>query len=314
MPQPISIPPLIPLPAEARAGSDQTTTHDAQEDLFSTLFSPSTPRASPTLGAAPDEEGAGAARPGARPVHSRTASVDSDFGSFVSVPSAEDPLRQAGPDSPFAPLQKGDFFDQFAEEATAATARNKHGVLDELLNHENDPLYFLRSEAPAPPPAVPRSASSTERASVVDDSLEQPLIALEDSANNVPRSVPVQSGHTALHLVPSKATNSPRPPPDPPRGLLHEILTHEDDPMYFHSAARSAHSSRTPTPQPPARGPQHSSREPNHTEPQETHPPGHPARSPSLPPTPMQPSQPEVQKAQSFFVPSSFTAAAFPTR
>ena len=80
--------------------------------------------------------------------HSRTSSVDSDFGSFVSVPSAEDPLHQVtsvSVQSPFTPLQNFEFFGNFTEEAKAATAKNQQGVLDELLNHEADPLYFLRS-------------------------------------------------------------------------------------------------------------------------------------------------------------------------
>lgn len=138
MPQPLSIPPLIPLPA----GTDQSTTHDAKDDLFATLFSPATPRASPTLEPVPDED---LVRP--KPRHSRTTSTDSDFGSFVSVPSAEDPLHQLASNTvqeSFSPLQNFEFFDRFAEEAKAATEKNKKGVLDELLHHEDDPLYFLR--------------------------------------------------------------------------------------------------------------------------------------------------------------------------
>ena len=82
--------------------------------------------------------------------HTRTASVESDFGSFVSVPSAEDPLHHPlsatdgdGVGS-FGSLQSFGFFDRFGEEARAATAKNKAGVLDELLQHQDDPLYFLQ--------------------------------------------------------------------------------------------------------------------------------------------------------------------------
>ena len=145
MPTPISIPPLIPLPV----GTAQSTTHDPKDDLFATLFSPSTPRASPTFEPIPHEDSAAIARPKLRHSHSRTSSVDSDFGSFVSVPSTEDPLHPGSSadfeQTSFSPLQNFEFFDRFAEEAKAATQKNQKGVLDELLKHEDDPLYFLRS-------------------------------------------------------------------------------------------------------------------------------------------------------------------------
>ena len=148
MPQPLSIPPLIPLPADSEQPT-QTTHANSKDDIFATLFSPATPRASPTLNPVPDGSSVEPIRPRMRS-HSRTSSVDSDFGSFVSVPSTEDPLHQLASDptqDPFSPLQNFDFFDRFAEEAKAATAKNKKGVLDELLHHEDDPLYFLGTGA-----------------------------------------------------------------------------------------------------------------------------------------------------------------------
>ncbi|KAH9831828.1 uncharacterized protein C8Q71DRAFT_726682 [Rhodofomes roseus] len=36
-----------------------------------------------------------------------------------------------------------DFFNRFAEQARTANTESKHGVLDELLKAENDPIYFL---------------------------------------------------------------------------------------------------------------------------------------------------------------------------
>ena len=68
----------------------------------------------------------------------------------MSVPSTEDPLHQVASStiqSPFSPLQNFEFFDRFAEEAKAATEKNKSLVLDELLQHEDDPLYFLGNGA-----------------------------------------------------------------------------------------------------------------------------------------------------------------------
>lgn len=139
MPPPISIPPLIPLPKNSKVPVD-----DPKDDIFATLFAPATPRPSPST----SPPSGGVVRPKLFPRHSRTTSTDSDFGSFVSVPSQEDPLSQfvsaSDPDSvPFTPLQNFDFF----EDAKSAQEKNKKGVLDELLNHDADPLYFLRSGA-----------------------------------------------------------------------------------------------------------------------------------------------------------------------
>ncbi|KAH8093096.1 TLD-domain-containing protein [Cristinia sonorae] len=162
------IPPLIPLPAS------KPNNHDDKEDLFATLFTPSTPRASPTLRPVQDDDLAQALRPLR---HTRTASVDSEFGAFVSVSSAEDPL---GPPTvegvqsvSLSPLQNLDFFDRFTEDAKAATERNKKEVLDELLEHEDDPLYFLHADSAAAG-FQPRSSTSTP----IEPSSQQSLIDL----------------------------------------------------------------------------------------------------------------------------------------
>ncbi|KAI0820544.1 hypothetical protein BC628DRAFT_1276649, partial [Trametes gibbosa] len=125
---PIAIAPLIPLPAQ-RLTSDK-------DDIFATLFSPPTPRASPTH--SPDPS-----RPSR---HVRTESTDSDFGAFVSVSAAEDPLH-LGEDAvttTFALPQNQEFFDRFTEDAKVSSERKRREVLDELLHHEEDPLYWLQ--------------------------------------------------------------------------------------------------------------------------------------------------------------------------
>ncbi|KAH9943635.1 hypothetical protein B0H21DRAFT_823619 [Amylocystis lapponica] len=111
------IPPLIPLP-----DNSQTVADDDKDDLFATLFSPPTPRASPTL---PPSNA-----PPAR-YHTRTESVDSEFGSFVSVPSTDDPLRASSSVSgvhPFTPLQNFEFSDRLADPAKTATKKNERGL------------------------------------------------------------------------------------------------------------------------------------------------------------------------------------------
>ena len=147
------IPPLIPTSLSKPSKPE----HDEREDLFATLFTPSTPRASPTLNPVPDNA------PAQAPTrHSRTGSTDSEFGAFVSVPTTEDPLSPPAGDEAtkvqFSPLQNTGFFDRFTEDAKAATERNKKGVLDELLEHEDDPLYFLH--APNTAAQVPSGTST----------------------------------------------------------------------------------------------------------------------------------------------------------
>ncbi|KAI0049064.1 hypothetical protein FA95DRAFT_1489959, partial [Auriscalpium vulgare] len=150
-----SIPSLIPAPPETN-----TSSREQKEDIFSTLFSPATPRASPTLDPVPD---ANPRRP-----HPRTFSTSSaDFGSFISVPAAEDPLAppvsfsdsEASDLPPLTPL-KADFF----EEARAATEKNQQGFLAELLEHEDDPMYWHKQatgSAPTSGGATPLRAAVT---------------------------------------------------------------------------------------------------------------------------------------------------------
>ncbi|KAI8992721.1 hypothetical protein BD414DRAFT_385186, partial [Trametes punicea] len=131
---PIPIPPLVPLPEGPPARSS-----DDKDDVFATLFSPPTPRASPTHTPEP-----GQSRP-AR--HARTESTDSEFGAFVSVSTAEDPLQLGDDDEKpaFSPVtQRQDFFGKFTEDAKAASEKKRREVLDELLQHEDDPLYWLQ--------------------------------------------------------------------------------------------------------------------------------------------------------------------------
>ncbi|KAF8870814.1 TLD-domain-containing protein [Infundibulicybe gibba] len=162
---------------EGAGSADQ----EAAIDKFATLFSPSTPRASPTL--EPSSMIAIEPQPIHRP-HLRQPGTPSseEFGSFVSVPALEDPLSLSPSLSPGFRLQSpikpsfvassshtrslshsdvssrdyADnaslmFFDKFAQDAKLASERNKRGVLDELLLHEDDPLYWLKDEAEAKP-------------------------------------------------------------------------------------------------------------------------------------------------------------------
>ncbi|KAI5900672.1 uncharacterized protein SCHCODRAFT_02743570, partial [Schizophyllum commune H4-8] len=149
---------------------------EAAFDKFATLFSPATPRASPT----PEGKAAMNAPPVAQRRPPPIATSDSEFGSFVTVSANEDPLSfmSASPSvsalpppiqpsvTPRTPQVAAhpatttgnvkpnhtranpslDFFDAFGREAKEASERNKRQVLDELLLHDSDPLSFLSSK------------------------------------------------------------------------------------------------------------------------------------------------------------------------
>ncbi|KAL0060048.1 oxidation resistance protein 1 [Marasmius tenuissimus] len=142
-----SIPPLIPVPKSQEKNLDEEMI-----DKFATLFSPPTPRASPTREINDGDSIWKTPAPSRPPAqqHWEPSTPDSEFGAFVSVPASEDPLADADADFSFGESQSQgggqgqghakssslSFFDQFAKEAKDASERNRKEVLDELL----DPL------------------------------------------------------------------------------------------------------------------------------------------------------------------------------
>lgn len=138
-------------PASPQPPSDQTQSRkdgqDEREDLFATLFSPPTPPASPFPTLVPDSTAVASFTKSNPSKHPRRFSTSSnEFGSFVSVPAKEDPLcadHQAVFPSTSPPdgLQ---FFDHFTDHAAKSNAQ-KSQVLDELLLHQDDPLYWVNN-------------------------------------------------------------------------------------------------------------------------------------------------------------------------
>ncbi|KAI6161065.1 hypothetical protein EDD17DRAFT_1482392, partial [Pisolithus thermaeus] len=125
-------------------------------DRFATLFTPATPPATPTQTVDSNEQSPPnrLSQSLSRPTqHRRTrteSSADSDFGPFVSVPPHQDPLTSPpGVMSlipPSANADSLDYFGQFTTTAKVASERKRKGVLDELLEHQDDPLYFLAAQ------------------------------------------------------------------------------------------------------------------------------------------------------------------------
>ncbi|KAH9926650.1 TLD-domain-containing protein [Epithele typhae] len=273
-PTPVRFSPLIPLPAQQPHPQDT----DGKEDVFATLFSPPTPRATPT----PSESAGRSAAGPSFNAHARTTSVDSDFGAFVSVSASEDPLGLQGEPDPFSPIQTSTFF----EDARVAADKRRSEVLDELLLHEDDPLYWLSGAgsgtnpsqlAPPPPSTSTSTSTSSQNASAV---------LLGDVLNDFdPLSAPTRSpaapyaASDLLHGTMNRAHDSGKPPPQE-----NELLVDVD------SVVDALHDD-----------PERRQRQRANTN------PGEPTRSPSLPPSsPTRLSRPEIQTAQSsYFTPTT---------
>lgn len=202
-------------------------------DKFATLFSPATPRASPTLVPIFTDASSSHSRPHPHQVDTPT-SGDSDFGSFVSVSAADDPLSSfpspgfALPSSmqptTTAPLSTSssssrtathtkntslNFFDKFAEDAKRASEKNKKGVLEELLMHEQDPMYWFKNETPS------ESGDRGTTTEGVTDPLgsQAPLVDLDFDESYFSPAVPdtISRG--------DQSRRSPSPPRSPPPTL-----------------------------------------------------------------------------------------------
>ena len=150
---------------------------DGKEDLFATLFSPPTPPASPLPTPVFDVAAATSNTKPQSSKHSRTFSTSSgEFGSFVSVPATDDPLYpdQAMAFSSISPIRGLEFFDQFTDHAVKSNAQ-KRQVLDELLLHEDDPLYWV-DDTSGPVPPDPDTLETGIRSSRLSHSPVPPIL------------------------------------------------------------------------------------------------------------------------------------------
>ncbi len=258
-----------------QAASTSLAKGEDKEDIFATLFSPPTPRASPTQTPEPTYS---------RPArHARIESMEDDFGAFVSVPATEDPLRVTEP-APFTPLQNYEFFDRFTEDAKAASERRRKEVLDEL-QHEDDPLYWLQGTS-----STTFQPSQDAFATSQPTSFGDSLIDLDSPSDATP---PRPLSHAATYPDLSALEHSGRSTPRSVQttSALSDMLIDIDTPLEDLESERLSRGQRVQT------SPQHS-------------PAAH-LRSPSLPPSsPTRLSTPEIQRTQS----SYFTPTALPTR
>ncbi|PBK81546.1 TLD-domain-containing protein [Armillaria gallica] len=236
-----SIPPLIPAPEK-----------DTEEwiDRFATLFSPPTPRASPTNTSAP------------LPVLDWPRSPDTEFGAFVSVPPSQDPLAT----TPFSPADtEPSTSHNFFKEAKRAQERNKREVLDELLRNEDDPLFW--DKEPSPPLldldldddffTAKTSSISSSLLAIAPSSRHRhsppsraPTLSAATPAPPIASTSSVSSPVTHSQALPSRWMNTflpPRAPPSPSaRASLDSLFDHHTEPPRPHSVVPVEISHDTP--------------------------------------------------------------------
>jgi hypothetical protein len=115
------------------------------------------------------------------------------------------------------------FFDQFAQDANQRSTSRRSTLLGELLKHEDDPLHFLKDEAPISDIAPP----SSPKALAIDDdfNLHQELDPEYFRAS--PSSTPLASVAATTH---EEASSLPPSNPDEALSGAVERSNREDEP------------------------------------------------------------------------------------
>jgi len=139
--------PLIPLPPSTQ---DRDRKEANTNDPFDNLFTEPEPTQPLFITTIVTE------RPQRRTSAITPYSASSDFGAWVSVPAAansvQHPLIDLGPDPAItempAATPSSDFFERFTDDAKVRAEQNERRVLNELLEHEDDPLYWLKPSMP----------------------------------------------------------------------------------------------------------------------------------------------------------------------
>ncbi|KAF8512089.1 hypothetical protein BU17DRAFT_54221, partial [Hysterangium stoloniferum] len=131
--------PLIPLPSSTQ---DRDPKEANTNDPFDSLFAEPEPTQPLFVTTRATE------RPERRISVVAPHSAGSDFGAWVSVPAAPDCVQHPlGSDAVttemLASTPSSHFFERFTDDAKVRAEQNERRVLNELLEHEDDPLYWL---------------------------------------------------------------------------------------------------------------------------------------------------------------------------
>jgi hypothetical protein len=146
---------------------------DFDVDRFASLFSPPTPPATPHLTPSVTHSRPLSTDHHRPALHPRQDSSDSLL--LIPVPTASDPLTRSVPPIPESRSHSLEFFGKFVDEAKLASERSKKLFVDEILEHEDDPLYFLTD----PNRKASGSAAETDHPSVGDFQDTQPENVLD---------------------------------------------------------------------------------------------------------------------------------------
>lgn len=221
-------------PSSSRSSSDNRRNNEDLVDKFSTLFTPSTPRASPIPGTSPATSTF--ARPSSLNSHSHASSLlpvsNSEDPLAILSPSPTYPLSNRLPPRPALPDSKKppnnptlDYFERFGQDARAAVDQKRNSTLEELLTHQDDPLYWITREvqeqSSQPTPSVADLVDLTSDVVTPSDSNQNPeatsSIHTFDEDYFAPRSVTssVRASPDFRHS-PKRSTNVLMPTPAPP--------------------------------------------------------------------------------------------------
>ncbi|KAK7032495.1 oxidation resistance protein 1 [Paramarasmius palmivorus] len=270
----ISVAPLIPVPSSASArpiyhpkpqphAPQSKPQQDDEEmyDKFATLFSPPTPRATPSPTPPPIW---GAPPPKTSPTIPKKPRPDSfsdaDFGDFVSVPPSEDPLSMG-----FSPVDEfvgsssgspgsGGAGKDWLDKAKEANEKNRRSVLDELLGNDDSPIPGWsasqpsssptrnhRRHATSPSTSLPHANSDPKRSPTLSHAtLAPPVYTPSDQEDPPPKlgSVGRSSSYQTLsHILgwgagssrsrsPPTSSSSSSPPPLTHTKTFSETLNH----------------------------------------------------------------------------------------
>ncbi len=146
------------------------------------------------------------------------SSADSEFGSFVSVSAADDPLQpsvgeknDAGRgdgqliDFKTEPLHSTSYFGKFAEEAKERTRRNERRVMDDLRGDEEDPLGWRDTGVV--------SSSPTQKEAHLDRPPDTIMTQEELTTLDNMEIGPTESGKLLVELPgPQESSKVPTPP------------------------------------------------------------------------------------------------------
>lgn len=213
----MSYPPLIPLPRNSNDNSPAI-------DPFEELLQPPSARSSNPIFPTPLRTTPISISTRAKPIDTSNNGIVSpsdDFGAFVSVEPTDDPLHAQ---TEFSPADEHPpALTSFVHGASERAESNERRIMDELIHHQDDPLYFVE-------PTVLPPNEELEGARALNEAFEDSLIDIGSAFDPPLASAPMASSHSIepkpLTTIPRNASFPSASPSPPPRsGSLSQRLS-----------------------------------------------------------------------------------------